>query len=384
MRLGRKLLVLFLVHSLAVSVSVSDAADVSQETLTTLGRFIVPSYRANNAYTLVKVGSPLLKKLNDEQLKAVNQRLEQEQLPSLVHMLGEARLELAIQGVTAGVPASNSSEIKLLLPVWAEELKDVIDPSNVPENLRREAELPFEISELEKELWDLHVYSNRLIGMQNAAEYAYKMFDKSRSPNQENSFKPIVDGLLTQFHELQQRNYDIRSRRVVTAVEVLSDEQAKFPHRLEAANAIKEDSTVLNKVFEAVDTKKLDNPILVLESREELSEIMEKSLAMHAHVIQKGQLLFGGIHWWIRGRYGMGTSFNGLIKNFAASKNPAARFPLYMPHTTPIASDPFLQLEGKYQTPYVQRRHAVVWAWENESRLADNRVPIIVKSDYFY
>ena len=384
MNLGRKILALLLIHIMAASASVSHAAEVSQETLTTLGRFIVPSYRTNNAHTLVTVGSPLLKKLNDEQIKAVNERLEQEQLPSLAYMIGEARLELAIQGVTTGVPAANSGEIKLLLPVWAEELKDVIDPNNVPENLRREAELPIEISELEKVLWDLHVYSNRLIGMQNAADYAHKMFNKSRSPNQENPFEPIVDGLLTQFHELQQRNYDIRSRRVVTAVEVLSDEQAKFPQRLEAANAIKEDSTVLNKVFEAVDTKELDNPVLVLESREELSELMEKSLAMHTHVIEKGQLLFGGIHWWTRGRYGMGTSFNGMIKNFAASKNPAARFPLYMPHTTPIASDPFLQLEGKYQTPYVQRRHAVVWAWENETQLADNRVPIIVKSDYFY
>ena len=75
MSLGRKLLVLFLIHSLAVSASVSHAAEISQETLTTLGRFIVPSYRTNNAYTLVKIGSPLLKKLNDEQLKAVNEFL---------------------------------------------------------------------------------------------------------------------------------------------------------------------------------------------------------------------------------------------------------------------------------------------------------------------
>lgn len=384
MRLGRTLLTVLLVHALIVGSVVTNAAEVTQETLTTLGRFIVPAYRANNAAALVTTGSPLLRKLSDEQLVAVNERLKQEQLPSLLHMIGEARLELAIQGITAGVPAAGSGEIKQLLPIWAAELKDVIDPSNVPENLRREAELPFEIKELEGVLWDLHVYSNRLIGMQNAAEYAFKMFNKSRSPNQENPFKVIVEGLQTQFHELQQRNYDIRSRRVVTAVEVLSDENSIFPQRLEAANAIKEDATVLNKVFDAVDNKELDNPVLVLESREELSELMEQSLIDHAHIVEKGQLLFGGIHWWIRGRYGMGTSFNGLIKNYAASNNPAARFPLYMPHTTPIASDPFLALEGKYQSPYVQRRHAVIWAWENETQLADNRVPIVIKSDYFY
>jgi hypothetical protein len=77
--------------------------------------------------------------------------------------------------------------------------------------------------------------------------------------------------------------------------------------------------------------------------------------------IAKSRLLFTGLHWWFRGRYGMGTDGHGLLKSKAALASPDVMFALYMPQTTPVPTDP---TKGGMQVPLVDRRHHYLWQFE--------------------
>jgi hypothetical protein len=80
--------------------------------------------------------------------------------------------------------------------------------------------------------------------------------------------------------------------------------------------------------------------------------------------VQKSRLLFTGLHWWFRGRYGMGTDGNGLLKSKLALTSPDAQFGLYMPREIPQPTDP---RQGGQQVPQVDRRHHYVWQFETRT-----------------
>lgn len=88
-----------------------------------------------------------------------------------------------------------------------------------------------------------------------------------------------------------------------------------------------------------------------------------------ADLITKSRLLFTGMHWWFRGRYGVGTDSMGLMKNERSLKSPEAMFALYMPRVPPKPTDPFSQ---GTPLPLVDRRHHYVWRLSNE-RIVESR-----------
>jgi hypothetical protein len=109
--------------------------------------------------------------------------------------------------------------------------------------------------------------------------------------------------------------------------------------------------------------------------------------------LEKSRLLFTGLHWWFRGRYGMGTDGNGLLKSKLALTSPDAQFGLYMPKEVPKPTDP---RQGGKQVPSVDRRHHYIWQFEtrtiqtsfNSSTTnklkSDNRVQQVTTFDRFY
>ena len=78
----------------------------------------------------------------------------------------------------------------------------------------------------------------------------------------------------------------------------------------------------------------------------------------------KSQLFYEGLHWWIRGRYGLGPEVGGLAKSRAALRSSAAQFALSMPEQTPKPVDPAWLTEAE-GVPRFERRHHYLWAWED-------------------
>ena len=78
-------------------------------------------------------------------------------------------------------------------------------------------------------------------------------------------------------------------------------------------------------------------------------------------LVTKSRLLYRGLHWWLRGRYGLGPDGFGLLKSVEALSSPLAQFPLYMPAGMPTPSDP---TETGYSVPRFDRRHHYIWMYE--------------------
>jgi len=77
----------------------------------------------------------------------------------------------------------------------------------------------------------------------------------------------------------------------------------------------------------------------------------------------KSRLLFTGLHWWFRGRYGAGSEGNGLLKDKLALTSPQAMFGLYVPKETPKPTDPTVY---GLQSPQIDRRHHYLWQFETK------------------
>jgi hypothetical protein len=82
----------------------------------------------------------------------------------------------------------------------------------------------------------------------------------------------------------------------------------------------------------------------------------------------KARLLFEGIYWWSRGRYGLGSDVEGLAKSPAAMRSPEAQFTLQMPAATPKPTDPAGRISAE-PVPRFERRHHYLWAWEDRRLL---------------
>ena len=117
----------------------------------------------------------------------------------------------------------------------------------------------------------------------------------------------------------------------------------------------------------------------------ELAELTQQGRqAAGAELLLKGELLFEGLHWWLRGRYGRGSEGGGLFKNKQVLRNPALRFGLSMPTDPPRPTVP--GVVSRYEpVPFADRRHHYVWAWENQGiELRQFKSSVRVTSREFY
>lgn len=102
--------------------------------------------------------------------------------------------------------------------------------------------------------------------------------------------------------------------------------------------------------------------------RPELGEQIRLAVAHGRQVagrdlIEKSRLLFTGMHWWFRGRYGAGSEAFGLLKNPTALRSPQVMFALYMPRVPPRPTAP--SPTGTNQ-PQIDRRHHYLWRYTTE------------------
>ena len=95
---------------------------------------------------------------------------------------------------------------------------------------------------------------------------------------------------------------------------------------------------------------------------EALTSDVERGKKLAGDMVKKSQLLFAGMHWWRRGRYGRGPELNGLLKSKAAQTDLAAQIPLIMPKEAPVPIDP--AQNPLNQVPDYDRRHHYTWAWQ--------------------
>ena len=247
---------------------------------------------------------------------------------------------------------------------------------------------PESIEDYEPVFWEAHVLEQRL---QNAADLARYAMELTKHPPRmktdtlseehqavlKTNFVELAANIEALQSELAKQEFELRVQRIRLAASILSS-AADIRDRLFASWAVDVDGDLLLQEFDGraqtgmtISRDQLDAADLAEEMRTMISQAREDA----GEMLAKSRLLFEGLHWWLRGRYGKGTDGFGLLKSPAAVTSPEARFALYMPKEMPRRTAPAKQdsyeekygnsrTAGSYVPPEVDRRHLYIWAWE--------------------
>ncbi len=223
------------------------------------------------------------------------------------------------------------------------------------------APVPTSIDHFEKSFWILHVLDNQLTSVSRYFDYANhvlaiakkhkfktnEVYDASASLSEWRRLKTEM-GSLRDKH--QSRDMELRIARVKLADKLLS-ESKDTAERLLSALALDLDDEALKKSLPKNDIR-----------IQEVQEVVDHAKNMAGKdLLKKSRLLFAGLHWWFRGRYGAGTAAGGFLKDAASLKSPSIMFGLMMPIEQPIPTAP----GTKESVPSIDRRHHYLWQLES-------------------
>lgn len=274
----------------------------------------------------------------------------------------EVWLKLIEQGLAPSAANVHPQDAVVLLSTIKARINQILADGN--KHRAFDKNVPATLNDFEELFWSMHVFGNQLTSAGRFFKYSQELLPTAKK------YKPRkndnVDATILQTDwatssaeiiELRQRfaerDRDLRVARLMLIDKVMT-ESKDAAERLLAALQLDMDGEFLlpllakDKTFPVYQTEKVN-------------ETITHARAMAGHdFLKKSRWLFTGLHWWVRGRYGMGTAGNGLLKSPAALKSPEAMFGLLMPIHTPIPTAP----SERNPVPFVDRRHHYLWQFE--------------------
>jgi hypothetical protein len=394
-------LFLFTGHSWSADSGKKTELSKAQQTL--LDEQVIPACLQKDPLTILQSLSPIVAKLDDSRLELVDRYLEAQGLATSDELLANARLVLVEQNLTAALPKPESRELILTLKGLIARIEKELVEAGKHSALATDQNPQKSLKEYEALFWELHVLDNRLLSVARITTYASqlsavanKLPKKSLSEAQQQILATDMASYERQVLQLRQRlatrEFDYRVARLEAAYQTLKSSQ-DLKERFRAAFVIDLDGERLAQQLKISGltqaTKPKDAPKRSEESAatdtasDELDPLVGRSESQKIlladkvndyltngrqeageDLLTKSRLLFTGLHWWTRGRYGAGSDGNGLLKNKLALASPQAMFGLYMPTQTPTPTDP---TSSGQQIPQVDRRHHYLWQFETRS-----------------
>ena len=347
-------------------------------------------YESGNSIGVIADGGKLIQQLKELELQKVNEFLKGKNRQPLQVMLFESRLDLDRPNVNAKIPAPTHKEVLYLAHGIKDRVREIEDNYRQHPVGKGEVSAPEKYDDYEKLFWDLHVHRNRL---SNAIRWLQQIdaliqarekrlvsidaSDETLGITKYDFQKRIADFRET-LHDLEEREAFLRIFRIHDTIDkdlpaISEKEKFTFAYFLEA------DVLFLESFFKQFDGIKFKRDDLNDESI--LTEVSEEALGIrqkYQDKIEKGKLLFLGLHWWFRGRYGAGPLAKGLLKAQGANGpgapiNEKELFPLAMPTAAPQPLDPY---KNEYRVPHYERRHHYTWQMQQEGIYKYARSPV--------
>lgn len=350
------------------------ANDLPKATLNRVTR-IVGAFESGNSVSVISDGAKLLQQLDERELVEVNQFLTLKKKPTLQQMLVESRIDLDRPGVTAKISAPTNKEV-IYLAIEIKKRVDEIEEQFLLHPVGKgEVSSPEKYTDYEKHFWDLHVFRNRLSNAIQWLRQTQALLDARG--RRLSSVKLSADKLAIAQYDFQKRSDEIEKLlndleereaflRIFRIHDTIGNDIPAAPEkdRFTFAYYIETDTKYLESFFKRFDGQKFKREDL--NDRSILEEVSSEALAIrkkYADRIRKGELLFLGMHWWFRGRYGSGPIAKGLLKAPGAHLDEKRLFPLAMPMVPPKPLDPY---ESNYRIPHYERRHHYTWQVQQE------------------
>ena len=335
---------------------------------------VVPAYRQGNPYEVLRALSPLAARLNDEQIAAVDSLLASLEVPPVGQLLVESRLTMLDQNLAGRMPKAHPREILLALHAIGEKVDQVIGEKDNHPAMVDPLPSPKDLDEYEDLFWKIHVFDNRLQTATNLANYAGKLVRAARKTNRKSlddeqrallstDYSKLTDRIDHLRRDLKERAIELRIKRLLDYSAGVVRNSDDFKERLKAAYVADLDGHLLTEFFRnnagaRFGRERLNDNSLVPEIEAYVKMVRESQ----RDLVAKSRLLFTGLYWWSKGRYGMGPDGYGLLKSEMALRSPQAHSGLYMPIETPKPTNP-MDSDG-YPIPEIQRRHHYIWWFE--------------------
>ena len=349
----------------------ANRAQLSQGIQNFVERQLLPAYNAQQSAYILQTARTRLSRATDEQIQEIDQLLEQHNAPSLAAILTDARLQ-TLKSSRRRAPKSSLMESVLVIGEVQHRLNEFLNEIESNPIMADPLPKPKQLSEFRDLLWNTHVDRNRLLVAQQLVgigRVIQKQKSLSRTKNLSEERKKILNTdfrktdrrFRTAYNDLDERSIELRVKRIGFAVRILNRSESP-KDRFLAAYAVGIDGPDLMMLLDK-DRGKFDRPFLNEVDLDALEAELQSGVDKAGDLVSKSRLLFAGLHWWRRGRYGSGPIAMGLIKGPAALTNPNARIGLFMPTVAPTPNDP-VKVKTE-QIPTFDRRHHYSWAFQD-------------------
>lgn len=339
--------------------------------------FVGRAYFHGDSQVVLESLSPLMARANEQKWDAIDEVLARLGVPASGELLAGSRGSLVQQGIDKKLPKPGERETIVVLKTLHEQVSLVLRLKNDEPVLARPHARDASIEVYDEALWSLHVLENRLAAVERITNYLVslaKSFPRGLTARLSDDdraavsldYESLAADLRDATRAVEEREIEIRVNRLRFARQLL--EQANLTKdKFRAAYTSELDARVIAQFFDqakqagrTIASSKLNETSLSSQITSDASRSRELAGTLTA----KAQLLYDGLHWWLRGRYGLGPEVGGLAKSPAAMRSAVAQFGLFMPNRTPQPIDPDGPA-GRDAVPRFDRRHHFWWAWED-------------------
>jgi hypothetical protein len=347
----------------------------TRQELQTIDR-IAQAYYASETRSELEMLSRLVGRLSSVKVESLNRELATRKLPDAPTLLVEARLEYVEQGLSKQLPKPSPRETILLLQNLDQRVTQTLEAKSDADALDALSNTS-SLEDWTRRLWKLHVLENQLESAQRMADsmaqlakgyptgLAIKLNADERSLIQ-GDYRQLAETLRNAKRDVEEREIELRIGRLERALNRLED-PALDTERFFAAYTSEVDSQIIGDFWQSIkrgERHTENEQLSATEVIESVESQIRRARELGRPLSYKAALLYDGLHWWLRGRYGMGPEAAGLAKSAEAMVSPVAQFGLYMPTEVPQPTDP-ADPRVKQAIPAFDRRHHYWWAWED-------------------
>jgi hypothetical protein len=347
---------------------------------------VATAYARGEAAASLGVLSSLLSKWDQAKIAAADALFEENGLPPLARQLAEARLAELKLNPQRNTARLSPREALLVLPELRKELESILSSAKDHPVMREPLPRPQTPEEYEDLFWKAHVLDNQFRNASMIAGYMTQLagrisrrdlarLDEAQKAAAEADYEAIAKEVEAAQRDLAERLIEMRADRLAMATKWLGEFHVS-KRKFLAAFAWQLDAALLEEAYRSAKPQRLGKneeaaPRFVRERLNvpdfftRVGADAKEAKRLAGDLTTKANLLYKGLHWWYRGRYGMGPFAYGLVKHPAAIHSEEGQLGLFMPREAPTPNDPGELESGETPIPYYDRRHHYWWAWED-------------------
>jgi hypothetical protein len=372
MQVQGRLIVLAAVLLPILSKAAEPRVAIPKKSQTLIEEQLLPAYRTGSPVDVATSAQRLFPQLTEKQLAAVNAELADIDMPPLADMFAESLLALVRSTGVGSVNNLDPRSLAAVVPSIRREVKFVLEDAKLHPAFEEPLSPPDSLREFEQLFWQVHVFEQRIANAVQLQQFGTVLHQRAlnvlRKATPEER-QVLMSDFGLEGHKLEELQRDLAERKIELRLK-----------RLDLANSTLKGSVDRIKLFESARAIDVDAPLLAefFGSRKEtdapfrraalnkpglpktIRALSSESEAIAGDLILKSRHFYSGIHWWLRGRFGMSTDGGGLLKPKLAHQSPQLMFQLFMPAELNAP-------RGVSQSPpqcQVERRHQLVWSFE--------------------